>query len=153
VVDKQGTIWVGTFRGGLLRFRDGKFSRITSKEGLPADNISQILEDDRGRLWLGTHQGICCGAKSALDEFAEGRGRRVDCVTYGKLDGLPTLECSDGYQPACWRDRDGRLWFATVKGVVSVNPDELVAQSRPPPVVIEELRVDGDRVTNLTNIR
>jgi signal transduction histidine kinase/ligand-binding sensor domain-containing protein len=142
--DRDSTIWAGTFRGGLLRFKHGKFSRITTKQGLPADIIGQILEDRQGRLWLGTHQGICCVAKSALDACADGRTNAVDCVTYGKLDGLPTPECSDGYQPACWRGKDGRLWFATIKGVVSVNPDELSANSLPPPVVIEEMQVDGE---------
>ena len=70
----------------------------------------------------------------------------VDAVTY--LDGLPSLECSDGYQPACLRANDGRLWFSTAKGVVSVDPDELTTGSSPPPVVIEELRVDGETLAS-----
>lgn len=147
LADQDGAIWAGTFRGGLLRFKDGKFSRFTLKQGLPVDVISQILEDSQGRLWLGTHQGICTVLKSALNDCADGKISRVDCVTYGRLDGLPTLECSDGYQPACWRGRDGRLWFTTVKGVVSVTPSELPTNSIPAPVLIEELWVDGEPLT------
>lgn len=142
LADRDGTLWAGTFRGGLLRFKDGKFTRFAAKQGLPMDVISQILEDDKGRLWLGTHQGICSVAKSALDACADGKADTVDAVTY--LDGLPSLECSDGYQPACLRANDGRLWFSTAKGVVSVDPDELTTASSPPPVVIEDLRVDGE---------
>ncbi len=145
--DRDGAVWIGTFRGGLLRFKDGKFVRFTARQGLPADVISQILEDNRGRLWLGTHRGICCVSRAALNACADGRTNTAEFVTYGKLHGLPTLACSDGYQPACWRGSDGRLWFATVKGVVSVNPDEVTADSLPPPVVVEELRVDGAAVT------
>ncbi len=144
LADADGAIWAGTFRGGLLRFKDGKFSRFTLKQGLPVDVISQILEDQQGRLWLGTHQGICTVSKSALNQCAEGKISRVDCVTYGRLDGLPTMECSDGYQPACWRGADGRLWFTTVRGVVSVSPGELPTNSIPAPVLIEELWVDGE---------
>ena len=70
----------------------------------------------------------------------------VDCVTYGRRDGLPALECSDGYQPACWRGTQGQLWFTTTRGVVSVNPDALNPEPPPPPVLIEELRVDGEPV-------
>ena len=142
--DTDGVIWAGTFRGGLLRFKNGKFTRFTRKQGLPANVICQILEDGQGRLWLGTHQGICHVSKQELNECAEGRRATVDSVTYGRLDGLPTLECSDGYQPACWRSHDGRLWFATVKGVVSVDPAHTRADSLPPPVVIEEMLVDGE---------
>jgi signal transduction histidine kinase len=145
--DSDGTLWAGTFRGGLLRFRNGVFSRITAKQGLPADVISQILEDKHGRLWLGTHQGIYCVAKSALNACADGGTNAVDYVAYGRHDGLPALECSDGYQPACWHGADGKLWFTTVRGVVWVNPDELMTRSPPPPVIIEELSVDGEPVS------
>ena len=146
VVDESGTIWAGTFRGGLLRFSRGQFTRFTAKQGLPVDVIGQILDDRHGRLWLGTHQGIYCVAKSALNAVADGRTNTLDYVIYGRHDGLPALECSDGYQPACWRGADGRLWFTTVRGVVWVNPDQLTAHSLPPPVLIEEVRVDGEPV-------
>jgi ligand-binding sensor domain-containing protein/signal transduction histidine kinase len=145
--DKQGVLWAGTFRGGLLRFKDGKFARITAKQGLPVDVIGQILEDDGGRFWLGTHQGIYCVSQAALDACADGRTNRLNYVTYGRHDGLPSLECSDGYQPACWRDADGRLWFATSRGVVNVNPSEMTPAPIAPPVLIEEMRVGGELVS------
>lgn len=144
LADEDATIWAGTFGGGLLRFAGGKFKRFSARQGLNADVIGQILEDSQGRLWLGTHRGIFCVAKAALNACADGKAPSVDCVTYGRLDGLPTLEFSDGYQPGCWRGQDGRLWFATVKGVVSVKPDAMPARSLPPPVIIEEVRLDGE---------
>jgi len=144
--DAAGTLWAGTFRGGLVRFQAGKFARITATNGLPADIISQIQEDNHGRLWLGTHQGIFCVSKLALNNCADGQVSSVDYVAYGRHDGLPALECSDGYQPASWRGPDGKLWFSTVRGVVWVNPDVFLAQSVPPPVLIEEMTVDGESV-------
>ena len=148
--DHQGVLWAGTFRGGLLRFKNGTFSRITAKQGLPVDVICQILEDNNGRLWLGTHQGIYSLEKSALNACADGQTNVVDYVTYGRHDGMASVECSDGYQPACWRGGDGRLWFTTVSGAtvsggaVWVNPNALKAESPPPPVLVEELSVDGE---------
>lgn len=144
--DADGTLWAGTFRGGLLRFRKGVFRRITAKQGLPVDVICQILEDGSGRLWLGTHQGLYCVSKKELNDCADGRIQSVDYMTYGRHDGLPTLEFSERYQPACWRGTDGRLWFTTTRGVVSVNPNKPVATSLAPPVHIEEMLVDGEPV-------
>ena len=145
--DADGTLWAGTFQGGLLRFKNGKFSRITTKQGLPLVVISQILDDQHGRLWMGTHQGIYCFKKSALNACADGQTNTLDYVTYGRHDGMASVECSDGYQPACWRGADGKLWFTTVRGgAVWVNPQELRVRSVPPPVIIEELRVDGEPV-------
>jgi signal transduction histidine kinase len=145
--DAEGVVWIGTLGGGLLRFQDGKFTRYTPRDGLPSEHITQILEDQRGQLWLGTQNGIARASKVALNEFARGAANFVRFVTYGKLDGLPTAECSGGNQPACWRSRDGRLWFATIKGAVWVNPAELPLNSLPPPVVIEEISVDGQRLS------
>ncbi len=145
LVDSNGVVWAGTFRGGLLRFKDGKFIRLGAKQGLPMEVITQILEDQQGRFWFGTHQGICCVEKSALEACADGEADTVDVVRY--LNGLPELKCSDGYQPACWSTRDGQLWFTTTKGVISVNPDEMSGNSLPPPVVIENLSVDGQAVS------
>ena len=147
LADADGTLWAGTFRGGLLRFKDGKFFRFTAKQGLPVDVISQMLEDNRGRLWLGTHQGIFCVAKSALNAcVAAGGSNKLDYVVYGRHDGLPALDFSDGYQPACWRGADGKFWFTTINGAVWVNANEFTASEQPSQVVVEELLVDGEPV-------
>jgi len=143
LADADGTIWVGTFRGGLLRFRGGRFVRVTTKDGLPDDVICQLLDDGAGRLWAGTKQGIFHVDKAELNTFAAGRIGSINCTAYGRYDGLPSLECSDSYQPAAWRTRDGRLLFATLKGVVSVRPGDVAVNSLPPPVVIEGATVDG----------
>lgn len=141
--DGEGSVWVGTFRGGLLRFRDGHFDRFTARDGLPDDVICQVLDDEGGRLWIGSQQGIFWVAKSELDAFTHDKTRAINCTAYGRYDGLPSLECSGSYQPAACRTRDGHLLFCTLKGVVSVNPKELAPNRLPPPVVIEEVLVDG----------
>jgi hypothetical protein len=82
-------------------------------------------------------------SRAALNACLDGSTKTVDYVAYSRHDGLPALECSDGYQPASWRGPDGKLWFTTVRGVVWLNPDELSARSTPP-VLVEELRVDGE---------
>ena len=143
--DNEGVVWIGTLGGGLLRFQEGKFTRYTLREGLPNEHVSQILEDDRGQLWLGTRGGIARVSKDTLNQFARGETSYVRFVTYGKSDGLPAAECPGGSQPACWRSRDGHLWFATIKGAVWTDPAELKSNPVPPPVLIEEVSVDGQR--------
>ena len=139
----DGTVWIGTFRGGLLRFRDGHFTTFGINEGLPDNIVCQILPDDAGNLWCGSHQGVFRVAKSALNDYARGTTNYIPSTVYGRSDGLPSLECSSGYQPAAWRGQDGRLWFTTVKGAVSVQPDQIRPNSLPPPVVIEQMLIDG----------
>ena len=149
LADPDGTIWAGTFRDGLLRFRGGKFTRYGKKAGLPDNVICQILDDGRGQLWLGSHRGIFSVAKTNLNDFAAGKSQFVPCVLYGRSDGLPSLECSGGYSPSAWRSQtDDRLWFTTTKGAVSIRPEEIRPNLTPPPVVIEEVLIDGRSQTN-----
>jgi len=145
--DDDEVLWIGTLGGGLLRFKDGQFTRFTTREDLPNEHVSQILEDHFGQLWLGTRSGIVRVSKSELNAFAGGAKDHPSFVTYDKSDGLPALECSGGSQPNCWRGRDGRLWFTTVKGAVWVDPAVLRPNRLPPPVRIEEVKVDGKNLT------
>jgi ligand-binding sensor domain-containing protein/signal transduction histidine kinase len=141
--DADGALWVGTFRGGLLRFKDGRFTRYTTQNGLPSDIICQLLDDGQGNLWVGSHQGIFYLSKAAISAFDRGEIPMLPCIAYGLFDGLPTLECSGNYQPACWHGHDGKLWFSTVKGLVSVRPQAVTLNHHLPPVVLEDVLVDG----------
>jgi ligand-binding sensor domain-containing protein len=146
--DGDGVLWIGTLGGGFLRFENGHFTRFTTRDGLPSKHVSQILEDEHGQFWLGTRAGIVRVAREELNNSARGTNGPVTFVTYGRADGLPTLECSGGNQPDCWKSRDGRLWFSTVKGPVWVDPSALRFNRLPPPVQMEEVLVDGARVTD-----
>lgn len=141
--DAEDVLWIGTLGGGLLRFENGKFTRFKTSDGLPSDNVNQILEDANGQLWLGTGAGIVRVAKSELDDFARGGKTAPNFVTYDKSDGLPALECYGGSEPNCWRDRDGKLWFTTVKGAGWIDPAVLPVNRRPPQIHLEQFRLDG----------
>ena len=138
--DADGTRWIGTYGGGLNRFKDGRFTPITTKEGLFDNIVSRILEDDRGNLWMSCNRGIYRAGRKELNDLAEGRTKTVTCISYGAADGMRSNETNGGSQPAGWKDRAGKLWFPTVRGVVRIDPDDF--NELPPPVVIEQTLVD-----------
>lgn len=139
--DQEGTVWIGTY-GGLNRLRNGKLTSVTRKDGLYDSRIFQILEDGRGNLWMSCSKGIFRVSKEELNDFADGRIRAVTSVAYGKADGMKSSECNGGAQPAGWRTRDGRLWFPTTRGAVTVDPNNLKINEREPPVTIEKVVID-----------
>ena len=145
-LDGDGTLWIGTFNG-LNRFQDGRLVAITKNQGLSDNIICAIEDDDQGYFWLSSHGGIMRVNKAELNRCADGQVKELHCLTYGLSDGMPTLECSGGLQPASCRTEDGRLWFPTSKGLVVVDPGRVRANTLVPPVVIERLLVD-DQVVN-----
>ena len=141
----DGALWIGTFGGGLSRFKDGKFSVINHQQGLPNGVIGHIESDGRGFLWLSSYGGILRASETNLNRCADGKLAEVPFLTYGINDGLPTLECSEGLQSAGGKTTDGRLWFPTAKGLVVVDPAGASINPLPPPVRIEEMRVDDKK--------
>jgi signal transduction histidine kinase/streptogramin lyase len=142
-LDPDGVLWVGTSGHGLARFYKGKWTRYSTDNGLASNSIDYIIEDGTGCLWIGSNAGLMRIQKQSLNEFASGTANLISCRTYVETDGLPTRECSAGSQPAACRTRDGRLWFPTTKGLVSVNPADLKPNRRPPLVMIESVLVGG----------
>jgi signal transduction histidine kinase len=55
---------------------------------------------------------------------------------------MPTEEMSSGGHPGGWRAFNGRLWFATRKGIAVVDPTNLRENRTPPSVVVERFTVD-----------
>ncbi len=136
-VDAQDTLWVGTFGGGLSRLRDGKFVNYTRQTGLADDTISCIMEDRSGWFWFCSPHGVFRVKDLDLEAVADGQRNTVTSINYGRADGLPSSECTGGYQPAGWETQDGRLLLPTLKGVAVVRSGDLEFNSVPPPVVIE----------------
>jgi signal transduction histidine kinase/ligand-binding sensor domain-containing protein len=149
LMDEEGTLWIGTDGGGLASLRDGKWKTFNKRDGLTSNSIGYLLEDDQGYLWLGSDAGLMRISKAELNAFEPGKTNVLPCRVYDKADGLPTRECTFGSQPAACRTQDGRLWFPTIMGLVSVDPAKLVPNPVPPPVVIESIRIDQqEQMTN-----
>jgi len=138
----DGTVWAGTSGGGLARIRGGKIDVISTRDGLFDDMAASFQEDARGNLWMSCNKGVYRVRKADLVAFADGKPTSVRGDAYDAGDGLRSRECGLG-EGASLRTRDGRFWYATVRGLSVVDPERLPAAPAPPPVVLEALRVNG----------
>jgi len=143
----SGEVWLGTDGAGLLLIdARGEAHALGPTEGAPSQIISQILEDGQGRLWVTSNRGVAVATAAALARAARGEGA-VRMRPYGRVDGLPSAEANGGSQPAGARATDGTLYVPTNGGVAAIHPDRIPANRLAPPVVIEQVRVDGSPVS------
>ncbi|MGE5279049.1 MAG: two-component regulator propeller domain-containing protein [Acidobacteriota bacterium] len=149
--DSEGTYWFAT-RGGLSRFRDGKFTTYRQKEGLFHDAVQRIVEDGRGFLWMTSNHGIFRVSQAELAAAAAGEGRRIHPVAFNTANGMRSAECNNAQHGVC-RTRDGRLWFATLKGLAMADPARIELNPVPPSVVIEEILSGGEPVEARGSVR
>ena len=138
----DGGLWIGTVGGGLNRHKNGRFSAVTTAQGLPSNTIRHLLADGLGFLWLDTGNGVFRVSEQSLHDCADRRIAAVAGEVYGRSEGLPSEEIT-GAQAALTRTADGRLWFCTAKGLAYVDPGSLRVNRTAPQLLIENLTVDG----------
>lgn len=56
--DAGGRLWVGSMGDGLHCFYEGRFTTLTSKDGLTSDMVAPLLADADGTLWVGSDKGL-----------------------------------------------------------------------------------------------
>jgi len=151
--DSQHNIWIGTNGGGLNRLQSGKLISYTTRNGLPDNVIYRILEDVQQNLWFSSPKGIFKVSLKELNDFANGQLQFLHSTSYGTSDGLLTRECSGGGYPAGWRGNDGKLWFSTIKGVAMVDPANMQINELPPPVALEQIRVDDKDLSSNESVQ
>lgn len=142
--DGDMNLWIGTHRGGLNLYRNGRFSALTALNGLPVEDVYAVLIDDNDRLWLSTDAGIWYVPRLALVEYLEKRGPKPPIGTVGLADGMKTLECTGGVQPAAVRSRNGLFYFPTLKGLVAIDPRKVPRPDEKPRAYVAGLTA-GDR--------
>lgn len=145
--DPEGRVWVGGVGSGLHLLTDGGQVGFSMSDGLFDDEIYGIVGDHQDRLWLASSKGIFSVNRRELIDFAAGKTNRVASTPFSPLDGLQTVECRSGVEPAVWRMRDGRLSFSTIRGLLAIDPDQTQLKMDAPPVVIESVAIDG-RIRN-----
>jgi ligand-binding sensor domain-containing protein/signal transduction histidine kinase/DNA-binding response OmpR family regulator len=137
--DSKKNLWFAT-EGGLCKFQKDKkiFTRYTTNNGFPDNLIFRILEDDQHNLYISTSKGLVY--------FNPANG---NIKTFTKSNGL--LSDQFNYNSA-FKDSDGRMYFGSVKGMISFKPDEFKRNTGIPPVFITGFQVNYRELSvNTTN--
>ncbi len=140
--DEQGVLWIGTISGGLNRLEEGRITKIGKSNGLPDNTVYCILEDQKNNLWMSSNRGIIAISRNMLRDLAQKKIERIFPVVLSKEDGMESIECNGGFQPACWKANDGKLWFPTIKGVSVVDPNRIGIHTVAPFVQIKKVIID-----------
>lgn len=129
--DSYYNLWIATEDGGLCRYNHATKSmkRYTTKNGLPSDFVFMVQEDSHHNLWISTTRGLTC-LNPATGSMQ----------TYTKSNGL--LSDQFNYHSA-YKDKKGRMYFGSVKGLISFNPDEFTQNRFKPPVFITGFQVNN----------
>jgi diguanylate cyclase (GGDEF)-like protein len=166
-VDREGSLWVGSYGGGLAVFRGGRFETYSVEHGLSHDRIRAIHEDRNGRLWIGTANGLNyledgeistydipgSTAESSIRAIVQDRngtfwigtdGGGLFRITDERFDMPVRVEgISRDVVWSVLEDRDGNLWVGTNRGLIRLGPEGEIS------VFDSELGLTHNRVGSL----
>ena len=134
---KSGTLWLGSNGYGLYQrtvSADGRerFKVLTEDDGLANNSVKGIVEDEQGRLWITTANGL-----SIYDS------RSNTFINYGEREGLL---CQHFYWNSAVKGPDGAIFLGSMDGVIEVRGENEEAR-HPVHLCFTRLLVDNQEVT------
>ncbi len=134
VLDRQGTLWIGTIGGGLHQLTTDAQGRDTVRSyerWLPESDVESLLTDDAGNLWIGG---------TGLYRFTP---RTRQYLRYDVADGLQSNSFKIG---AAARGADGTLYFGGINGTNYFQPSTIQPNPYAPVVQLTGLRIANQPV-------
>ena len=120
--DREGDLWVGTERGGLVKFSPGKFINISERDGLANNSVNGATEDRFGGLWIATDSGVSYfPAGKSSDPAPAPAWTRAAAKLVASLKGARVRQVR--------ADPDGSIWLATYsdKGLILLGAEGRVS--------------------------
>lgn len=129
--DAGGRCWIGTKGAGVFVKNGGRYDPFVSlktPQPLSSENIYLLTFDRSGNLWAGTETGV--------DQLTLEKAQITAVRHFGKQEGFSGIEtCQD----AGLSDRNGRLWFGTMNGLMRYIPNTVTRKSSPPLLHFEQV--------------
>jgi len=123
--DKEGNFWFTNLKGGVRKYDGKSFTHFTEKDGLSNNGVCTILEDNLGKLWLGTTDGVTVydGKMFTIIPITFITGN----TNYHKTTTHPTYGVSspmENFVLSMLQDSRGVFWFGTPVGIYLYDPSK-----------------------------
>jgi ligand-binding sensor domain-containing protein len=131
--DDQNNLWIGFDGSGIVKYdhTHNRAVHYTYQDGLGSGTVSSMTFDSKGRLWMGTPNGLNCLL------VKENKIR-----TFTKVDGLK----DDEFRDICmyYDSAENKLWVGATTAVMRFDPDALLANpTQEVNVYLDEIHING----------
>ena len=127
--DSDFRIWMGSNGNGVFKIEADSIPHLSVKQGLLSNYCYSIICDDQNNIWVGHKGGL---SRIRVSDFS------VKPIQH--IEGT-----SENYQfnsNAIVKDKQGKIWFGSNKGLVSYDLSMENPQHRPPVLGITSIEIN-----------
>jgi signal transduction histidine kinase/ligand-binding sensor domain-containing protein/AraC-like DNA-binding protein len=136
LMDSRGWIWVATDKGITIYHPTARsYKYLTTKNGLPDEEVVSLAEDNDGCVWAGTRKGL-----ARIYYSVSNKEESFAITTFDSKDGLPSSVCNLN---AIFKDKEGYIYVGTIKGYVSFDPRKILINEVAPRPKFTELEISS----------
>jgi signal transduction histidine kinase len=146
-------VWLGG-TGGVELFTQGHFHLLGWKDQDLPGRVSGVVETEMGELWVNGSSGVTRVSAGELARWLLNPASAISAERLDALDGLPGFSAERIPEPSVVESREGRLWFATTRGIAWLDPANLHRNRNrlPPPVIISSISSSGKTYVGLNDL-
>lgn len=139
--DGRGYIWVATDPGGVSRFdydapEQEAFLNLNTLNGLPSNQVTSVLSDKAGNVWIGTPKGL-----------AHVNAQRLQLRSFNKENGLAD-EVIDSPMAS---NRFGEIVLGGLQGFTTFLPSRVLQQKSDARILLTSFKIFEKEALNLLN--
>lgn len=145
-ISSKKNIWISTYENGFFLLKNNKIYSFPLDKNQYLLSSHCIVEDKKGFFWISTNKGLFQVKERNLLDYANATISKIYYHYYSKEAGFLTNEFNGGCQP-CATTNATNIFFPSINGVVTFNPDKIEPVLPTQPTFIDEVMVDNQRTT------
>ena len=125
--NSDGTVWLATEGGGINLYdtEKGLLKVISTKDGLPSNDVYSLQYDYKGRLWASTGKGLAV----------------IDNNKVSSLNYIGDIDKEYNKSSFCLMD-DGKFAYGSTNGVVMISPDAITPTDYNAPLNFTDITIE-----------
>lgn len=136
-------IWIAS-NDGLTGYSENQIVNFNTENGMPSNIVYDVLEDEKGNLWMPSENSILFVRKEDLNNAVLDPAKRIKVRQFDKSYGMKNSHCLGAVLSLT--DSKGRFWIPTIGGIVCLNPKEVETPDFEPKTIIENIYADNTRI-------
>lgn len=139
LIKNGNALWLGSSDNGLIYYNliSRRTFIINKSNGLHSDFIYNIIDDDKGNIWVGTGYGI--------HQITYREGTSPIIRFFGKEQGISGMESNHN---AVMKMPDGSIWFGTTNGAAHYSPVAKNVVANPISIVLQSVKLFGQDIAD-----